>query len=79
MKEYKPILVCYFKVESLKHYSTVSEVMTDLANKSGYELLLLFGVSDEKYARVEIISVDKATIVEDIQKYIDLQSIKEKE
>lgn len=78
MKEYKPILICYFKVESMQQYQNVKEVMIALAEKYGYELLL-FGVSDEKYARVEIISVDKATVVEDIQKYIDLQSIKEKE
>lgn len=43
--------------------------MTDLGNKGGYEVLC-FGVSDEKYARVEIISVDKVTVVEDIQKYL---------
>ena len=46
-----------------------------MQQRTGYEIIYL---SSEE-PKVEIISVDKATIVEDVQKYIDLQSIKEKD
>ena len=77
MKEYKPILVFYLplfemeaaQIESLKKQFIITQ------ERTGYEIIWMY--SEE--TRVEIISVDKATIVEDIQKYIDLQSIKEKE
>ena len=48
--------------------------LIQLQERTGYEIIYL--KSEE--SKVELLSVDKATIVEDIQKYIDLQSIKEK-
>lgn len=70
MKEYKPIMVWYFVVENLQQYDMVFKLAKEKEEELGYSILL-FGVNDEKYVRVEIISVDKATVVEDIQKYID--------
>lgn len=77
MKEYKPILVFYlplFEMEAVQTESLKKQFIT-IQERTGYEIIWMH--SEE--TRVEIISVDKATIVEDIQKYIDLQSIKEKE
>ncbi len=76
MKEYKPILVFYLSIFEMKEsqLELFRRGMIQLQERTGYEIIYIH--SEE--SRVEIISVDKATVVEDIQKYIDLQSIKEK-
>jgi hypothetical protein len=66
-KEYKPILVLY--VDSSMLLSAL-EIRPEIKEKCGYESLIL---TVEENPRAEIISVDKATIVEDIQKYINLK------
>lgn len=77
MKEYKPILVFYFPLFEMNEsqLELFRKEMIQLQERTGYEIIYIH--SEE--SRAEIISVDKATTVEDIQKYIDLQSIKEKE
>lgn len=78
MKEYKPILVFYFKeIYDMQEWDYISKEIEKVKENSGYSAVISMQGCSEP--RVEIISVDKATIVEDIQKYIDLQSIKEKE
>lgn len=70
MKEYKPILVFYiplFEMEDIQREAFRKELIL-LQGRTGYEISYL----DSKQTKVEIISVDKATVVEDIQKYIDL-------
>ena len=77
MKEYKPILVFYLPFDRMEQVQTEAfrKELIQMQQRTGYEIIYL---SSEE-PKVEIISVDKATIVEDIKKYIDLQSIKEKE
>ena len=78
MKEYKPILVFYFKeIYDMQEWDYISKEIEKVKENSGYSAVISMQGCLE--SRVEIISVDKATVVEDIQKYIDLQSIKEKE
>ena len=68
-KEYKPILVFYLEEAGDKDMASIKEFIEE-NNKFGYEnVVVICGVNIE--SRVEIISVDKATIVEDIQKYIN--------
>jgi len=76
MKEYKPILVFYLPFNEMEQVQVEAfrKELIQLQERTGYEIIYL---SSEE-TKVEIISVDKATIVEDIQKYIDLQLIKEK-
>ena len=77
MRQYKQILVFYlplFEMEAAQIESLKKQFIT-MQERTGYEIIWMH--SEE--TRVEIFSVDKVTIVEDIQKYIDLQSIKEKE
>jgi hypothetical protein len=66
-KEYKPILVLY--VEN-KLSELTMEARNEIKEKFGYEGLI---IPVKENQRAEIISVDKATIVEDIQKYINLK------
>ena len=77
MKEYKPILVFYITIFEMNEsqLELFRKEMIQLQERTGYEIIYIHS----KESRAEIISVDKATTVEDIQKYIDLQSIKEKE
>ena len=67
VKEYKPIVVVYADLFS---FSVDTSALKDGLNKAGYENILVFGALDIE-PRVEIISVDKATVVEDIRKYIN--------
>ena len=78
MKEYKPILMFYFNHEGMEqeHIDKLKTTCEEIARKFGYDNSLYI-VGDTE-TRVEIISVDKATVVEDIQNYIDLQLTKEK-
>lgn len=81
MEKYKPILICYFdhsKFEGQGQLSNFNETIREVAEKCGYENILMFGIIDCK-PRLEIISVDKATMVEDIQKYIDMKLFEKKE
>jgi hypothetical protein len=64
--DYKPILVFYLTSDSVPSTKDMEQIKT----KSGYENVLIFA-GPEIEPRVEIVSVDKATVVEDIQKYID--------
>lgn len=77
MKEYKPILVFYLPIDLMgeAQFQTIKKEIIQVKEKTGYEIIFM---STESEGRVELLSVNKATIVEDIQKYIDLQSIKEK-
>lgn len=69
MKEYKPIMVFYLNFRYNKGHKENWEEIEKIVEKSGYEnFIMVYGDSEP---RVEIISVDKATVVEDIQKYID--------
>ena len=74
MKKYKPIVILYLDHSNLdesSHKSITEEFKKGVEN-AGYKHSVIFGGIDMT-PRVEIISVDKATIVEDIQKYIDLK------
>lgn len=77
-KEYKPVMVFYFNKQDKTTFSDMYDlqVMSKIsADKCGYEnSLCLF--EEGIQSRVEIISVDKATVVEDIQKYIDDKYLK---
>lgn len=74
MSEYKPILVFYFKEHfSQEEWPYICKGIEKVKERTGYEVISLQGSEDN---RAEIISVDKATIVEDIQKYIDLKTEK---
>jgi hypothetical protein len=76
-KEYKSILILYFKEHfSREEWFRVCQEIEKIKERTGYEVVSFQG-SDENKA--EIISVDKATIVEDIQKYIDLKTEKNEE
>jgi hypothetical protein len=75
-KEYKPILVVYIIVQSEKHYKEIQDVFRPMKEK-GFDIIFV-EVTEEKNIRVEIISVDKATVVEDIQKYVDENTLKHK-
>ena len=81
MENYKPILVVYFdpiRFENKEQFKAFQESIKDLSGKSGYENVILFGSPDCE-ARLEIISVDKATVVENIQKYIDIKLFEKKD
>jgi hypothetical protein len=81
MENYKPILVVYFdpaRFCNAAQYEDFHKSIKDLSVKSGYKNVILFGSPDCE-ARLEIISVDKATVVEDIQKYIDMKLFEKKE
>lgn len=72
MKEYKPILVFYFKENfSRDEWQGVCHEIEKVKERTGYEVISFQGCDTTK---AEIISVDKATVAEDIQKYIDLNS-----
>ena len=74
--EYKPILVIYYPQnidESDREHMMSTLLQVEV--QTGYHVL---SISTSGEPRAEIISVDKATVVEDIQKYIDLK-IKENE
>ena len=70
--EWKPILVFYVPSESLirEHMPNIKKYAED----NGYDLLIWGGASREG---VEIISVDKETVVSNIQEWID-KTIKDK-
>jgi hypothetical protein len=71
--EYKPVMVFYMKDFEYSTDETkggVLESLKKLKEELGYSTLV---IPIEGENRVEIISVDKATIVEEIQKYIDLK------
>lgn len=81
MEKYKPILVVYFdpaRFCNTTQYEDFHKSSKDLGVKLGYKNVILFGSPDCE-ARLEIISVDKSTVVEDIQKYIDMKLFKPKE
>jgi hypothetical protein len=81
-ENYKPILICYFDhskfEEGQEQLSHFHESIREIAAKSGYENVVMFGAIGCE-SRLEIISVDKATVVEDIQKYIDMKLFEKKE
>lgn len=71
MSEYKPFLVIYSPssvIDDIK--SRIFDECKRLEEETGYNILL---IPTNEQPRAEIISVDKATVVEDIQKYIDLK------
>ena len=81
MEKYKPILVCYFdhsQFEGEGQLSDFNESVKEVAQKSGYENVVMFGVVG-CVTRLEIKSIDKATVVEDVQKYIDMKLFEKKE
>jgi len=65
--EYKPILVLYINEQD---FNRVMQDIPGLTEKIEYFVIVIPTSGDPK---AEIISVDKATVVEDIQKYIDLK------
>jgi hypothetical protein len=76
MKEkYKPILVLYLNYSDSKEQEKINQECHQIKEKWGYNVLIL--PTNDDTSRAEIISVDKATVVEDIQKYIDLKIVKE--
>lgn len=69
MSEYKPILVLYMPIYRMPQ-SQLAELKRNISeNEINYSILIV----DCETPKAEIISVDKATVVEDIQKYIDLK------
>ena len=76
-KEYKPIMIIYLQYEAHRDFVKNESNIDNLKAKYGYPVIFMSVDSGDKQ-RVEIISVDKATVVEDIQKYIDLK-LEEKE
>ena len=66
--QYKPILVFYIKKDRM--HEEEKKKIEKFAELKGYEVLL-FQCDDFAVERVEIISVDKATKVKDINKYLD--------
>lgn len=73
-KQYKPILVLYIKdliLMSMDMKNQLQQQVAQMKDDLGYNILLFPG---NEY-KAEIISVNKATVVEDIQKYIDLKLI----
>ena len=66
-KHYKPILVFYV-LDRTRLNDAQTEQIQEFARQKGYEVLIWGGVDNE---RVEIISVDSATIITDLQEYID--------
>jgi S-adenosylmethionine synthetase len=74
-KEYKPILVFYFSEIDNQAMSDLSKSVNETAKKFGYDNVFMFFDASTQ-SRVEIISVDKATVVEDVQKYIDSKVVK---
>lgn len=73
--EYKPILVIYYPESVVTDYAKdfLRAQASELEKAWGYNVLLM---ATEEGPRAEILSVDKATVIEDIQKYIDLKLIK---
>jgi len=72
-KQYKPILVFYFEGDSPQERDFIDEAIKSREG-FGYENIIVI-MRPNIESRVEIVSVDKATVVEDIQKYIDLKII----
>lgn len=73
MSKYKPFLVIYYPFQIDSHSKVVmAKEGKRIEDETGYHVLFLAVASN---FRAEIISVDKATVVEDIQKYIDLKLI----
>lgn len=68
-KEYRPILVLYTDI-SIQGKEFVNDMMERIKRESGYPVMIFHSIDNQ---RAEIISVDKSTVVEDIQKYIDLK------
>jgi len=66
-KEYKPILVFYLS------RPLDSKSFNEIKEATGYNVISICTDTNE---RVEIISVDKATVVEDVRKYLKDQLIK---
>lgn len=67
-KEYQPIMVIYLDKYVLNQFS--KDHINNLKKEFGYPIIFI-AINDINKQRVEIISVDKATVVEDVQKYID--------
>lgn len=74
MEKYKPILVIYYDIKEVDQILPLGD---GLREKFGYPVLMMGSAGSE--LRAEIISVDKATVVEDIQKYIDTKIFEKKE
>lgn len=70
MIDYKPILVIYLKGNFVKEeWAEVVYQLEKTKERTGFEIFCFQNCDENK---AEIISADKASIVEDIQKYIDL-------
>lgn len=70
MSEFKPILVIYLPSNApMEKLLETKKVLLKNPDIRKYPILVIL---TEGESRVEIISVDKATVVEDIEKYIEL-------
>lgn len=69
-KLYKPIVVIYLHELDISEIDRFKTHLKPTFKKAGYENIIIL-MSDDFEERVEIISVDKATVVEDIKKYIN--------
>lgn len=76
-KEYKPIIVLYLNTSDFSFIGTAQETdylegfskkFKEQSKKMGYENSVMLSSPDIP-TRIEIISVEKATIVEDIEKF----------
>lgn len=67
--KYRPILVFYYHDRD-RMGDSEKEKIKEFAIQKGYEVLLWAGVKEEN-ERVEIISMDSATVITNLQEYID--------
>lgn len=72
-KIYKPILVLYLKDFEKSSLDKKENVINQVSALSEEVVMGVIILSTEGENRAEIISVEKATVVEDIKKYIDLK------
>lgn len=68
VKQYKPILVFYHPKMDYEQSNKFTETCKKIEEDTNYSIIRIQVANG---FRAEIISVDKATVVEDIQKYID--------
>lgn len=74
-QQYKPILVFYLEEGSDHREEMIKRELIRIEQGTGYICLIVWVESSKR--RVELLSVDKSTVVSDIKEYLDAKIISE--
>lgn len=68
MSKYKPLLVFYMKEMDSPTMENVDSNLKRVKEETGFNIIVIRTEGEQK---VELLSIDKATVVEDIHKYLE--------